>query len=529
MIATANETKRRLPSSQPGITIENIGPIEHLELDAKPGTITVLRGQNGKGKSTALDAISALTRGNGGLESRDGTVGGQASGFGVSIKVGRGGQNRRTGELEVVAVEDKLSIADFVDPPVKDPVAADSRRLKALVSLVGLVAQPDLFHAICGGKEQFDSLVKPETLKSTDPIELAERIKRDLEAASRIATTRAERLFGEMQAKHASIDGLDLKAEHNGDVLQRQYDAALSALSALEERQRSAASIVTRRQQAQVSLDNAAASYNGPTVQQARAAVDQAIAAKETAWNAVQQQQAVVDQIKQQLQAAEITLNDKQAEWMSRGKDISAARDTLVSCERHNMTIATWQQTLEEDAVTNAPTGEAIEHARGVVKVARLANETGVLIRSGLQRQAEAESLDAERKAAVKQSESLREAAKSVLDVLAAGVKSLVPGLVIDNQFRIRVPHAVRTECYYSELSHGERWKLALDIAVAAFTRKGEPGVLAIPQEAWEGLDGRNRRLIADHVAETDLIVFTAEAERSLGENANALSVEVLA
>ena len=140
-------------ADEPGVVINNIGPIEHLELAAKPGTITVLRGNNGRGKSTALDAISALTRGGTGLESRDGTVGGTASGFGVQIKVGRGGANRRTGDLIVTAVEDRLSIADFVDPPVKDPVAADSRRLKALVGLVGLVAKPEMFHELVGGPE----------------------------------------------------------------------------------------------------------------------------------------------------------------------------------------------------------------------------------------------------------------------------------------------------------------------------------------------------------------------------------------
>ena len=66
-----------------------------------------------------------------------------------------------------------------------------------------------------------------------------------------------------------------------------------------------------------------------------------------------------------------------------------------------------------------------------------------------------------------------------------------------------------------AELSHGEKWKLAIDIAVETFKRKGVDGLLGIPQEAWEGLDGRNREELAEHIGLTDLIVLTAEAERS--------------
>ncbi len=448
MIATAPST---------GIEIDNIGPIEHLSLAAAPGTITVLRANNGKGKTTALDAIAALTRGGSKLESRDGTVGGTASGFGVTIKVGRGGSNRRTGELEVVAVEDKLSIADFVDPPVKEAVAADARRLKALVSLVGLVAQPELFHEIAGGKEAFDSIVRPETLKATDPIALAEGIKRDLEAASRIQNTKAERLFGEMQAKVAAVDGLDLTAECDGDVLQFLLERSLSEMSKMQQRKADADSEQERRKQAQQSLDAASSNHTGLTVQEAQRAVESAESARDAARRSVEGQQSAVDVIRDQWRDAELLLSQRRGDLQSSESAVLMAKRAVADAERHNVTIATWQQTLADHAVATAPTEAEIDHAARVVKVARLANETGVLIRAAKQRQAEAAQLDEERKLAVKRCESLRDAAKSVLDVLAGGVKSLVPGLVIDNEFRIRVPHAIRGECYYADLSHGER------------------------------------------------------------------------
>ncbi len=519
-----------MAKKQAGIVIDNIGPIEHLELDAKPGTITVLRANNGSGKSTALDAIAALTRGEGKLESRDGTVGGYAEGFGVSIKVGRGGQNRRTGDLEVVAVEDRLGIADFVDPPVKDPVAADARRLKALISLVGLTADPTIFHSLAGGAEQFAEIVKPDSLKTSDPVELAERIKRDFEAASRIQNTKAERLFGEMKAKLAANEGIDIAEECDAQALQTALEQALTEYAAKKQQRLDADTEQQRRDEARKRLEESQTSYKGPTVEEARQAVEAAERLRDAALAAVDSASAVVQSIREQLNAAELKLSEAKAHHASCGSDVLRAKQAVSEAERHNVTVATWQKTLADDAIATAPTEAELNIAKARVDDARERNERGVLIRDAIKRKAEAAKLDEERNEAVKRSESLREAARSVLDVLASGVKSLVPGIILDNTFRIVVPHPVRTTCFYAELSHGERWKLALDIAVAAFQRKGERGVLAIPQEAWEALDGVNRKVVAEHVAKTDLIVFTAEAERDAAAiDANKLKVEVVA
>lgn len=495
------------------VVINNIGPIEHLELAAKPGTITVLRGYNGRGKSTALDAISALTRGGTGLESRDGTVGGTANGFGVQIKVGRGGANRRTGDLIVTAVEDKLSIADFVDPPVKDPVAADARRLKALVGLVGLKADPSVFYSLVGGEEQFAAIVKPETLKETDPVSLAEKVKRDIEAASRMANTKAERLFGEIKSKKEASSGIDLTAEHDRTVLQTNLENALNEQSALKERLQAAGRAALQRQTAEESLKKAMAGYKGLSVAEAEKKVTEATEERDAHQRMVQKLEDQLRELKADLATATGNLNVAIAE-----------RETALS---HESATSGWRKTIETVTVSTAPSEAVIDAALKDVEAARLASEQGTLIRAAKERLAEADLLEEQRKAAVKSSERLRDAAKSVLDALAAGVKALVPGLEINNEFRLVVPHKKRGQCFFADLSHGERWKLALDIAVNAFERKGERGVLSIPQEAWEGLDGINRSLIADHVAETDLIVFTAEAERGTDEN-DSLTVDVL-
>jgi hypothetical protein len=67
-----------------------------------------------------------------------------------------------------------------------------------------------------------------------------------------------------------------------------------------------------------------------------------------------------------------------------------------------------------------------------------------------------------------------------------------------------------RGPTYYAELSEGERWKMALDIAVQAV---GQGGLIVVPQAAWEGLDPVNRSLIATHAKSSGVVVVTAEAD----------------
>lgn len=505
------------------LTIDNIGPIEHLELDARPGTITVLRGMNGEGKSTVLETVDAITRGAGKLSSRDGTTGGKATGFGVTIKVGRGGANRRTGDLVVTAIEDRLSIADFVEPNLKDPYAADGRRLKALVSLAGVDADQSIYHELAGGAQAFAEFVKPQSLEATDPITLAENIKRDFEAQSRLARTRAERLFGEITAKRKANEGLNLQAESSEAALQKGLELWLAESAALNERMRLAAADRERREQAQRALASAAA-IELTRLEQAEA---QAVAEVDATEQERCELKLEIDELRQKLNAAEDKLQGLNKTLVAQKCAVDSARSATNSARQQAEQVEEWRAFLDSPAIA-APATSVMDAAADEVQKAREAYSQGVLIRAALKREQEAELLEADRKAAVEQADRLRDGAKSVLEALAGQVKGLVPGLKLDPELRIIVPHQKRGECFYSDLSHGERWTMALDIAVAAFQRKGQPGVMAIPQEAWEGLDGRNRKLIAEHVAKKDLIVFTAEAERSIGHG-SGIEVDVLA
>ena len=65
-----------------------------------------------------------------------------------------------------------------------------------------------------------------------------------------------------------------------------------------------------------------------------------------------------------------------------------------------------------------------------------------------------------------------------------------------------------RGATYFADLSRGERWRIVLDLVIA---QVGRPGVIPIPQEAWEGLDEINRRDIAQQLEGSGVIALTAE------------------
>lgn len=162
---------------------------------------------------------------------------------------------------------------------------------------------------------------------------------------------------------------------------------------------------------------------------------------------------------------------------------------------------------LDTINLTSCPTDEEIAIASDLVTTTREALEAGLLIRKAKEverriKQTKAEASRVEERAAV-----LREAAKATDNVLDEQVSKLCPLLKVDDG-RL-VLETRRGQTYFSELSDGERWKIALDIAIAAV---GEHGLIVIPQMSFESLDGFARRAIADQARERGVVILTAES-----------------
>jgi hypothetical protein len=108
---------------------------------------------------------------------------------------------------------------------------------------------------------------------------------------------------------------------------------------------------------------------------------------------------------------------------------------------------------------------------------------------------------------------ALREAARGTDGVLAEMLAKVAPaGLSIsDARLVLTLPDGTRK--FYSELSDGERWRIALDLAIDAL---GDARVLAISQLAWEGLDIDARRAIDEHARQRQTVIVTAEADHDV-------------
>jgi hypothetical protein len=135
------------------------------------------------------------------------------------------------------------------------------------------------------------------------------------------------------------------------------------------------------------------------------------------------------------------------------------------------------------------------------------------LVRDARAKLAKAERDQADAAEHDRQAERLRQAAKGTDDVLSAVVaKAGVPLRVepVDGRMRLVTDTRARGRTCFGELSDGERWRMALDLAIKAV---GEGGEITIPQIAWEGLDPMNRQAIAEQLAEAGVIAYTAEAD----------------
>lgn len=482
------------------ITLENIGPVEFAKIPVKPGRVTVLHGTNGAGKSETLDAIRALAmdedrraKGEGRLPLMDGAEGGCVRGLGITIKIGRTGANKRTGDLHVVAVEDGFDLSKFVDPGQKDPVAADVRRLKSLASMMGVRIDPARVVALLGGDQNlYDSALKTSTRKLIDAVEYCEAAKRDLEEAAREYESGAEKIDTEITTLRATIVGIDVNQESDAATLAAEVEAAVKHKAALEQKDADADQVERLAKEAEELLKD----DGGVTLEQITAGYNKAVADAEA--NAKE-----IDRLKQELRIAE-----GQRDLLAR--HVNVAREAKESAERREANREEARKRI--GAVVVRPKTEELQAAEQAVILANERSIKGAKVREArgtVQLISQKEQLQQSKKATAA---TLREAASQMVELLAEPVNSLKCGVRITKTMRLVLEGHRRGDCYLSDLSPGEGWSCALGLATKMFERAGVPALLAVPQEAFESLDGHNRRLFLEEVARTKLMVITAIA-----------------
>jgi len=460
------------------ITLHNIGPIEHVTIPVPTdGGVVVLRGRNGSGKSTALDAIQTAITGKGKPPLRDKAARGEIHAGGVSLTVAK--SVRRSGELVVTSLDSRLSVADLVEPGIVDPLRADASRIKALVNLSRAEIQPGDLHGFP------ENLL--DGLNLADPVAAMAELKKRLDIGARDY---------EKLAKDAA-DKSDALLESAGNPGPVPDEVALQA--ALLEAQRRADRLNDLTEQA--------------TAAKARAAIAQAkLATIERASPDILQRE--MDQVNAAAMAerdAAQRLKEQYNAAVERYKERTAAQALLqaqLEAAQQADTLRAQLETQIAESLIPSPTPEQRADAQAALDSALQAMTRAAQTRAALQTRAKGDELASEAQRLAEESNHLRRKARQTEELLSEIIADLgCPLRCIDGRL---VTDTTRGPTYYADLSEGERWTMALDIAVSAI---GERGLLVVPQAAWEGLDPTNRALIAAHAQQTNVVIITAECD----------------
>lgn len=468
------------------IEINNMGAVEHVTVPVPDGGgLVVFKGRNGCGKSTALNAINSIVTGQKqSIPLRQGTKKGEVEGLGVTLKLGK--STRRSGEAEVVSLEGRLNVADLVDPGIKSADAADAKRIKALIGISNATASDATLYEIAGGKDAYLAIASEATVACSDIVEKCERFKRDLEKHAR--------QFEDEAANHeGAAKALDVDAKDVPEVMadaDKMLEDAIAARAKLTERQRERERVLSEQKELRENLDEVK-----------RNAETKSVTHIQTRLGAAESQR---DMLSERITKAERelqTLRDNRQQWVD---SITELNDELEQAEKYEASIAALEEQLAKSAPEPVATAD-LEHADLDVATYRRALLDNEAARKMLAQLAERNAALDKCKEARKKAEQLRDSAQGLDEVLSS--------LVGDGPLRVEDGRLVLTTergtTYFSELSHGERWRIALELAAKYL---GDGGALVVPQEAYEGLDPKNRAELSQIAKEVGVIVFTAEA-----------------
>ena len=486
------------------IELEDIGPIENLRIPLpSAGGVVLLRGRNDIGKSEALKAVDALVSGRGELEKRDGAARGQIRYGDAKISVSK--VARRSGpELEITTIDSRLSLADLVDPGIKDPERADGARVKALVQLSGVKPEIGMFYLLTGGqKDRFEEVVGPAAAEAGDLVEMAGRVKRDFEGAARKAADQSKNFEGQAAGCRQAADGYDPTVPTDLVALHGELEACIKAEQDAKTRAKVAQESQERHRKAQDDLERLESDTSLPSLAVAESAVATAEARLHFAGEDIAATVAEIDRLTKQL------TEQRNAKRLIE-EEIRTAQKTRVAVQLREEAIAACRANLTPPEDFD---GRVLEAAQRETAAARKAIEVAAVQRGKAENHRKAEA--AEKLAAEyrDRAEDLRAAANAAEDVLSTVVGTLSTGLVV--QRGRLVANVDGRTVPYSELSDGTRWKMAIDIGVEALKRNGTPthkALLVIPQVAWSELDPVNKGLINQHAVERGVTILTAEA-----------------
>lgn len=473
------------------LDLKDIGRPKSLRIPIpEDGGIVVLTGCNGSGKSTTLEAVhDAVTdRKDKRSRPRDGVSSGSLTGCGITMKVGR--KITRAGELTVETLDGgRLSIADLVSPPFKGAEEADGRRIKALVQLAGVEADPMLF---AGLLPNFRDVVDVSELDDSDILKMSDQIKRKIEGEARSAEGRRDIAKQQALACEEAAAGIPVDVETDAGKLQLACEDAVrraqQLISSASEAKRRNAEILHARQKI-------TAATSGNVIM----SLDQARDREAYVHNQFSDATAEVEALEKKLQAARWNLERTNSHW-------DQAKSDLGQTERFLETLAEWEKTVSAGELTG-PAADELAAADEAVTASRLAIEAGAAARAAKVKLFAAEKHRTDEVDCDFAAEALRAAAAGVDQILTDQIETL--GCPLRVEAGRLLTDTDRGPTFYAELSDGERWRMAVKIAVKAV---GPGGLLVIPQAAYSELQPKVRVEIDWIAMNHGVVILTALA-----------------
>jgi energy-coupling factor transporter ATP-binding protein EcfA2 len=461
------------------LTINNVGALAALSIPIpEGGGVVVLKGANGAGKSTALESVRALAGENIALEPRRPLERGTVEGFGVKLTV-TAKRTTRVGELFATVI-DGTSLETFVDPQIADADRADSARMVALCRMVSATSDLPTFAAAVGVDHWTASA---KTVSASTLPDLAAGLRRDLQAAAREFETKAEFESGALGTALALSGGAGPDDVADVGAAQTALASATVEHARLVERAKGEALAASRAEQARQALEKAEAEHSGPPAAQAEAA----------------------------LRLVERAVADLEAQLAEARAELATAKAAHVRAVDHERTIATLRASIMAPVDTVTP--EQVKAAADVVCAARATLEAAQALTQRVAARKKADKHAAAKDAATLEAKRLRDAAEKCDEVLQSMLARAMPAGLTIAEGRLVYAKGAKVE-RMGKLSHGERWKLGVDIALDAVPQiDGRVKLVVIAQEAWEGLDPENRAAIKAHALSRGCVLLAGEAD----------------
>ncbi len=489
------------------IELKDIGPIEQLTIPVpEGGGVSVLLGPIESGKSVGLLAVNRLADGKGDITRRDGSASGHITGLGASIKVVK--SPRRTGQLESLDMNGQLAIDDLVDPGIDNPEAADAKRIKALVRISGVTADPALFYGLLGGQEEFERIVPTSAIETDDLVLMARKTKEAFESEARKHSDQAGHAERHAAGCQEACKDIDLETPHDDNELGLAWKAAVETQKRLQAERTTADNALRLAEASRKSIDSVKREYHGPDMAEAiKAVVGQGHLLDTFRANEAKMREAaaVAQQTYERAQQ-----QSEDAEQLHGAAVIS--RDAAL---QHETTMAGWQESIDAVSKLPAPMPDKIAAATRAVMEAQTAVENGETVRRAIVKAEEAKEYAETAKTHRDTETRLRDAARATNDVLTEAVQS--DALTVQDGRLVTVHPDRSAPVPYTERSDGMRTLIAITIAAKRIKKDHaeQTALVILGQRLWADLDQGSKVEVCQLACKLGINVITAATDNA--------------